>query len=115
MGCFYKKHLVEIDKTNESFICKQAQHILSGMAAMGKKGIPSGCHGGGCGVCKVHILDGKVKTKSMSREHISDEEIKLGIVLACRAYPESRIKLKVIGKISKNVLKTITKKKYGFV
>ncbi|MCP4055869.1 MAG: 2Fe-2S iron-sulfur cluster binding domain-containing protein [Pseudoalteromonas sp.] len=46
---------VLIENTDEVFGCSEGQHILSAMSKMGKKGIPSGCHGGGCGVCKVKI------------------------------------------------------------
>jgi len=108
------RHMISILDTNEQYGCSENQHLLRGMISLGKKGIPSGCHGGGCGVCKVQILKGKIITKTMSSEHISEEERKQGFSLACRSFPQTDISLKVIGKISKNVLKPI-KKKYGFV
>ena len=97
------------------FFCREDQHLLAGMAAMGKRGIPSGCHGGGCGVCKVRILKGEIDTLVMSRKYVSKTERLNGVVLACRTFPRSDIRLEVIGKMSKNVLKPVAKKKYGFV
>ena len=76
------------------------------MVRLGKKGIPSGCHGGGCGVCKIEITSGDYETKKMSRAHISETEEAMGIVLACRVFPRSDIKLMVVGQLRKNVLRT---------
>ncbi len=109
------RYEVVIEETDESFYCKEGQTILSAMAAMGKRGIPSGCHGGGCGVCKIQIIEGEVETKSMSSEHVSKTDIEQGKILACRTTPESNIRLKVLGKMSKNVLKSSTIKKYGII
>lgn len=49
--------------------------------------IPVGCRGGGCGVCKIKILQGEYKSKRMSSAHISDSDVQQGFVLACRVYP----------------------------
>lgn len=91
--------------TGESFNCQSKQHVLSAMSKMGKKGIPSGCHGGGCGVCKIKIMDGTYDTKKMSRAHVSVEEENAGFVLACRVFPTSSLNVKVVGKLQKNILK----------
>lgn len=51
--------------------------------------ITHGCAGGGCGVCKVKILEGDVrKFKKMSRSKLSEEEEAKGYVLACCIKPE---------------------------
>ncbi|RLA21279.1 MAG: ferredoxin [Gammaproteobacteria bacterium] len=107
---------IYIEETGEVFKCSDGQHILSAMASMGKKGIPSGCHGGGCGVCKIRLLDGTYKTEKMSRTYVSEGEEEEGIALACRVFPMSDIHLSVIGKLRKNILKKTTAvKRYGFV
>lgn len=95
------KFKVSIENTDESFDCSEQQHILSAMAKTGKKGIPSGCHGGGCGVCKIKINQGSFSSKKMSRAHVSEEEEKAGYVLACRVFPSTDISLNVIGKLQK--------------
>jgi ferredoxin len=105
-----KRYRITIRDTGESYICREGQHLLKGMASMGKRGIPSGCHGGGCGVCLIRILAPKsaYRTQVMSRDHVSEEDEVQGIVLACRAYPLQDLEVEVIGKIRKNVLRKKT-------
>lgn len=99
------RHEVTIKDTGELFTCGEDQHLLQGMSSLGKKGIPSGCHGGGCGVCKIRILSGRYKTITMSRAHVSEEEEKQGVSLACRTFPQENINLEVIGKLHKSVVR----------
>ncbi len=96
---------VTIEETGEQYECSAEQHLLAGMVKLGKRGIPSGCHGGGCGVCKVQINEGTYKIKKMSRAYVSYKEEKAGAVLACRVFPQSDIKLSVTGKLKKNVMR----------
>ena len=97
------RYTVTIADTGETYACAETENLLVGMERLGKKGIPVGCRGGGCGVCKVEVVHGQVETKIMSRYHVSEEEEAEGKVLACRAYPRSDITLKVIGLMRKNV------------
>jgi len=101
--------VITIENTGESFRCQSHQHVLSAMSKMGKKGIPSGCHGGGCGVCKIQVNTGTYETKKMSRAHITADEEASGCVLACRVFPRSDLCLNVIGKLQKNILKKTNK------
>jgi len=96
-----------IEDTHEEYKCRENQSLLLGMEALGKKGIPVGCRGGGCGVCKIEILQGEVVKRAMSRDHISQEEEARGCVLACRVRPLSDIRLKVIGKMRKSVVGSV--------
>jgi len=73
------------------------------MERLGKRGIPVGCRGGGCGVCKVEILSGSYRARVMSRSCISAREEAAGTVLACRVWPESDIRIAVVGRMKKNV------------
>lgn len=94
---------VTIEDTGETFRCSEKQSLLAGMEALGKKGIPVGCRGGGCGVCKIEVLAGDYRKRVMSREHISAEDEVEGRLLACRVMPASDVKLKVVGKMKKSV------------
>lgn len=94
---------VTIEDTGETYRCSDRQSLLIGMEALGKKGIPVGCRGGGCGVCKVEVTVGEYQTRAMSREHISVEDEAEGRLLACRVMPASDVKLKVVGKMKKSV------------
>lgn len=114
-SAFKEHYCITILNTKEEYLCSNNNHLLKGMNSIVKCGIPSGCHGGGCGVCKIQIVEGDVSKLIMSRKHISEDEEAKNIVLACCVYPKSNISLKVIGKLSRNILKANKKKKYGFV
>ena len=94
---------VLIEETGESFRCSPTETLLVGMERLGKKGIPVGCRGGGCGVCKVEITSGSYVKRVMSRDYVSVEDEADDRVLACRVRPSSDITLKVLGKMAKNV------------
>ena len=96
-------HTVVIEETGESFRCSPTESLLSGMERLGKKGIPVGCRGGGCGVCKVQIVEGSYTKRVMSRAYVTAEEEAADCVLACRVKPSSDIRLRVLGKMAKNV------------
>lgn len=60
--------------------------------------LPASCGGKGiCGRCKLRIVEGKSKTSSFFG--ISEDEKKLGYVLACQTYPESDIIIEVPEKL----------------
>ncbi|MCS4502465.1 Toluene-4-monooxygenase system, ferredoxin--NAD(+) reductase component [wastewater metagenome] len=101
---------VRIADTGEVYQCPARETLLKAMARLGRKGIPSGCHGGGCGVCKVRVT-GEVTTMAMSRSHVSEAEERQGYVLACRCYPRGHLSVEVVGKLHK----AVTRPRYGFV
>ena len=80
------------------------------MVSIGVRGIPSGCHGGGCGVCKIKVISGCVETGNMSREKVSLEEECQGVCLACRARPLSDLLIEPLEKLEKPIMR-----KYGFM
>ena len=98
-----QKFVIHIEDTGESYTTTETRSVLEGMEALGKKGIPVGCRQGGCGVCKVQVLEGQYTRRMMSRAHISAEEESAGCVLSCRIYPNSDLRLNVIGTMKKNV------------
>jgi len=105
-------HKLKMTGESNTFEASSLEHILNSMAKGGVEIAPNGCHGGGCGVCKIKILKGDVETLCMSKKYISDDERELGFVLACRAFPKSDVEFEFIGKPQ---CKTKEKKKYGFV
>ncbi len=46
--------------------------------------IQIGCRGGGCGVCRVEVLEGGFEAKRMSRRFVTEDEAAAGYALACR-------------------------------
>lgn len=96
------KVTVTVTQTGESYPCATTESLLQGMLRLGRKGIPVGCVNGGCGVCKVRILDGRItRLGPISRAHVSVEEEAAGCTLACRVAPATPVTLAVAGKFEK--------------
>ena len=49
---------IEVEGTGVEFECGPERSLLAGMEAQAKKAIAVGCRGGGCGFCKIRILEG---------------------------------------------------------
>lgn len=64
--------------------------------------LPVGCRRGGCGICRVRVLEGDYRVTPMSREHVSAEDQAEGVVLACAIYALTdltlRLETPVVGK-----------------
>jgi len=73
--------------TGDSFTCTEGQSVLKAMEQWGVKCVPVGCRGGGCGFCKIRVVEGEYECGKMSRAHAPPEAIEQGEVLACRIYP----------------------------
>ena len=68
-------------------------------AFLRKKGIPvpTPCGGhGNCGKCKVRVIEGNLPVMSMDRVHLTEEERKCGVRLACQAMPKEPVKIKLV-------------------
>jgi len=104
------KVAVQVQQTGESYLCATTESLLQGMLRLGRRGIPAGCVNGGCGVCKVQILQGEVTTLGpVSRAHVSAEEEARGCTLACRVAPQTAVQLAVAGKFEKPFQKGFAK------
>ena len=99
---FRPKVDVTVAQTKETYPCAIGESLLQGMLRLGRKGIPVGCVNGGCGVCKVRIVEGEVQRLGpVSRAHVTQEEEAGGYTLACRAGPVTAVRLEVAGKFEK--------------
>lgn len=92
---------IEIENTGDAFCCAENSTVLQAMAATGGRGIPLGCRGGGCGVCKVQVLSGRYHASKMSRACVSADEQARGTVLACRISPLTDLSVRVVGKMAR--------------
>lgn len=100
---------VSVSQTSDCFDCATNESLLAGMLRLGRKGIPAGCVNGGCGVCKVRIIDGTVQPLGpVSRAHVSTEEETKGYTLACRVAPTEAVCLEVAAKLRKPFLGSAT-------
>jgi len=94
------RHTIHVENTDETYTCAEGLDLLRGMEALGRRGIPVGCRGGGCGICKVRVTRGEFTTRRMSRDHVCEADEAEGVVLACRCYPRSDIDLVAIEKLA---------------
>lgn len=93
---------VRVAQTGETYACATDESLLRGMLRLGRRGIPVGCINGGCGVCKVRIVEGSVHALGpVSRAHVSADEECAGITLACRVAPTCAVTLEVAGKLER--------------
>lgn len=92
-----EKYKIFITNKNLEYTCKENQNLLESLEATHKAHFMVGCRQGGCGFCRIKILSGTYTIGLMSREHISAEDQKSGITLACRTFPTSDVILEFIG------------------
>lgn len=78
------------DQSNEAALYPD-RTVLDSLESGGFELIPVGCRRGGCGLCKIKILEGNYHKKKMSRAHISPKDESSGCVLACRIIPQSNL------------------------
>jgi ferredoxin len=87
------KWMIEIAGVDGTFTCPDGQSLLSAMINNGRSCIKVGCRNGGCGVCRVRIIQGDYQCQKMTRSRISEQDEAQGIVLACRVLPGSDLAL----------------------
>ena len=92
---------IQVSGRQKRFNCSSNSTLLAAMIGKGVELIPVGCRAGGCGVCKIRVLEGNYSTKKMSRAQITEEEEQAGYALACRVYPLSDMLVETIEKAIK--------------
>lgn len=95
------RYRITIENSAEAYPCSEGQTLLQGMEQLGRRGIPVGCRGGGCGVCRIQVTSGTYLKRKMSRSVISEADEANRILLACRCTPTSDLSIKVVGKMEK--------------
>ncbi len=79
----YKIHVQPDDRMISA---KKGESILDS-ASRNKLNIKVGCKGGGCGICKIQIINGDVERGITSRSALSYNDIEQGYALACKTQP----------------------------
>lgn len=77
------------------FMCAADSAVTKAMKQAGVRATVIGCRGGGCGVCRIRVLEGEYRTSPMSRDHISEAEEQAGYALGCCLFPLSDLLLSV--------------------
>src|SRR5215469_13214629 len=75
-----------------SFSCLPEDTLL-GAALRAGVGLPYECNAGGCGSCKVVLLEGQVRDLRPDAPGIKPRERERGKVLACQCVPEGDCKI----------------------
>ena len=99
---------ISIADSTDSFTCESDQNVLAAMEKLGRKGIPVGCRGGGCGICRVRVigdakLDRDYRTLKMSKAQVSDADREHGIALACKLLPLADLEVEPLGLLQKRL------------
>lgn len=81
--------VVTPDGTAVRFPVTEGKPILNPLVGKADAPIGVGCRGGGCGICRVQVLQGRYQTRRMSRRHVSEDEERSGVALSCRLLPSS--------------------------
>ena len=84
------KFNIHVQPDNRTIESKEGNSILDIASQNGVK-IKVGCKGGGCGICKIQVLEGEVERGITSRSVLSLEEIEQGYALSCKAEPKSDV------------------------
>ncbi|CAB3752317.1 ferredoxin [Burkholderia sp. MSh2] len=90
--------VVTVEDDGERFSCGPDVSLLHGMEKARRESVPVGCRNGGCGICRVRILEGAYRVRKMSRAQVSEADEAERIVLACQVLPLSDIRLKKLGR-----------------
>jgi len=80
------RHSIVMKDQQAGFNASPEHSVLVAMERAGQALIPVGCRGGGCGKCRIRILEGEYISKRMSRAWVSPEDEAEGRVLACRVF-----------------------------
>ena len=87
-------HLITVQPDNHVFACRDDQFVIEAMIRAQCGPIHHGCCGGGCGVCRMRVLNGAYEiVKRMSAAHISEQDLADNIVLICCIQPRADLTL----------------------
>ena len=81
-----RAHQIRVANHNQTFSAREDVNLLVCMERANQSHVLVGCRGGGCGECRIQVLDGDYESKKMSKAHIRPGEPEQGIVLACRIF-----------------------------
>jgi ferredoxin len=79
---------------DQSFVGSEEETLFEAARSQMVK-IPYACTRGGCGYCKVKVLEGKYKMDRYAKSALSDEEVNNRIVLLCKTRPLSDLHLEL--------------------
>lgn len=75
----------------EQVVVRVGKPMLNVMVGRSDRSVDVGCRSGGCGVCRVRVIDGPYTTKRMSARFVTADQAADGYALACRLFPDGDI------------------------
>ena len=99
----FKVEIMEKD-CESSFLCDRKKSLLEAFRIQRLQGapiksttqIPYACKVGGCGVCKIKIVQGNYQMGTYSTKVLSNEELSQNITLACKTFLESDSRIEIV-------------------
>lgn len=91
-----QKFQVRIEGSDKVIACQKDESLLTAMERQGYAKIPVGCRNGGCGICKIRVIEGEFDTGKMSIKHVSQEERERNFSLACKTFPKTDLLFEVV-------------------
>lgn len=83
---------VSVAPSGRQFTCAADETVLLAAIRQGV-GLPYGCKDGACGSCKSMLVSGQVRLDAYQGKALSDAERAGGLILTCRAHPQSDLVL----------------------
>jgi toluene monooxygenase electron transfer component len=74
---------VTVDGSDQSFICDSEDTLLRGALRAGLQP-PYECNSGGCGTCKLQVMEGQTENLYPDAPGLSERDIKKGRILSCQ-------------------------------
>lgn len=95
---------ISFEDQSQRFSAASESTLLASLVAQGVNLLSVGCRNGGCGICRIKVVEGAYRTMAMNRARISREDEAEGIVLACRILPASDLKIRPLPLASSRLL-----------
>lgn len=90
----YKVSIIDSSYEKDTFSCSHSQSLLDAALVQGIR-IPHACKGGGCGMCKIKVEEGRFERGLSSKDVLPDTERTINYTLACKTYPMSDMKFSI--------------------
>lgn len=92
-----REFIIEVVNKDIKVKCREDQNALNAIERQSNGKFMVGCRFGGCGFCRVKVLEGTFTQLPMSASYVSEKDRKDNIVLACRIHPTSPLRLYYLG------------------
>jgi CDP-4-dehydro-6-deoxyglucose reductase len=80
---------VTVDGTDVVVATRAGEPILAALCRHGYA-YRFGCRRGGCGMCKVTVLSGRIEYRvAVSAQILTSDDVQAGVCLSCRAVPQA--------------------------